>query len=149
MKLQELFQTFYPYDKQQDNIYFFRTPAGKRYRVKFDKVEIPYKGEIRDAIWISFLLIKSEYKWSDEVESTGDAFAVFSTVGTIVQDYMSRSAADIMVLAGWLDQTSRIKLYETFIKHLPKFMPEWKYEYTQDDIMPGIRAWIIKRKGSD
>lgn len=149
MRLQELFQTLYPYEKQQDNIYIFRTPAGKKYRVKLDTVKIPYKGETRDAIWISFLLMKSEYKWSDEVESTGDAFAVFSTVATIVQDYISRSTTDIMVLAAWINQPSRIKLYETFIKHLSKFMPNWKYEYTQDDIMPGVRSWIIKRKGSD
>lgn len=147
MRIFELFQKHHKYNQVDDNYYVFNTDKGHRYAVAFDEISIPVGFQLQKAVITGFALTDDKGDLADVIMHTGDAFTVFSTVGKIVQDYMSKSPLEYLVFGGKINEPSRIKLYETFIKYLPKFMPDWKLDYTSDNLQDsGIRNWVLKRK---
>lgn len=125
----------------------FNTDKGHRYAVAFDEVNIPVGFQLQKAVITGFALMGEDDEPADVIMHTGDAFTVFSTVGKIVQDYMSKSPLDYLVFGGKINEPSRLKLYETFIKYLPKFMPDWELDFKSDNLQDSsIRNWVLKRK---
>lgn len=149
MKLFELFQTAYDYEKVGDN-YYFATPNNNKYKVNYYNVEFFYKWHFIKTVHLGFGLIKDdEDEVSDAVEHTGDAFAVFSTVGRILKEVVQANSWDSFLLAAKRSEPSRVKLYGTFVKHLAKFLPGWKLQFMTDNVYPEYRLWMLVKEGTD
>ena len=148
MRIDELFQKYYRYSRLDDDHYMFDTDQGLRYLVGFAELNIPVDWQNRKVIATGFVIVKGDDDVSDLIQHTGDAFTVFSTVGEIIREYMSKTHYEYFAVGGNISEPSRLKLYETFIKFLPKFLPGWEYHSSSNTIVENSKVWIFKRKGS-
>lgn len=79
-----------------------------------------------------------------KISKTGDAFKVLATVGKIIRTHMSRNLDyNYIMFTALLDEQSRIKLYDMFLRFLPKFLPGWKLHKSKD--AHGERWYVLKR----
>lgn len=150
MKLFELFQNYYPYNRLDDKHYKFDTDQGLRYLVYFNELYIPINGDwqLQKVLATGFALVDDAGEPTDKIQHTGNAITVFSTVGKIIQEHLNKEPVDRLAFGAKLIEPSRVKLYQTFIKYLPKFLPGWKLELSSDKIDPGLRVWILKKNNN-
>lgn len=148
MRLFELFQKYYKYSRLDHEHYMFTTDQDLRYLVHFKEISIPIGWQLEKAMGVAFALTKDDGEILDLIQNTGDAFTVFSTVGKIVQEHMQTVSNTYLFFGATLHEPSRLKLYEMFIKFLPKFMPDWELDSKSEEIFENTRVWILKRKGS-
>jgi sulfur relay (sulfurtransferase) DsrC/TusE family protein len=127
-QLNELANQPYPY-KVEDSwgnefIAKFKTEKGLIYRVRVDQdVENPNK------VGVSFeaILTKDYSEKTVTKTNTGDAFRIFATVGNILKIYLQKNPkVNQFYFSGNAEEPSRLKLYDSISKMIPKILSGWK-----------------------
>lgn len=124
----ELANKPYPY-KVEDSfgdefIAKFKTEKGMIYRVRIDP-----DFENPNSVGVSFeaILTKDYSEKTSAKTNTGDAFRVFATVGNILKIYLQKKPKVIQFyFSGDAKEPSRLKLYDSMSKIIPKFLSNWK-----------------------
>lgn len=140
MRLFELFSKPYTWEQLDNDTYGFETAAGKRYKVLVIPESLQIEGLYERAYWVEFGLVKfGEYKY--RIEKTGDAFNVFATVAAIIKHHLN-TAEPVDYILFTASEPSRIKLYDAFMKLVPKFLPGWEFYKAESEF--NERRYIIK-----
>lgn len=88
---------------------------------------------------VSFFARKGLYGVSD-ITNTGDAFKVFATVAEILKAYLNRfKSIKSFTFNAEYSEPSRVKLYNTMARMMPKFIPNFRFvgdgaDYSADGI---------------
>ena len=145
MRLFELFAKPYTWEKLDDEEYGFETAAGKRYKTLIISESLPIEGLYQRAYWVEFGLVRfGGYRY--KIEKTSDAFNVFATVAAILKHHLA-TAEPVNYIFFTASEPSRMKLYNAFMKLVPKFLPGWEfYKADNDDI---DRRYIIKNTSAE
>jgi hypothetical protein len=127
----ELANKPYEYDLESDSRVLratFKTDAGQPYRIYIVK-EKDEEGEVK-YISVEFSALKyvdGRFLTTQAKTGTGDAFRIFATVGAVLKRYLDENPEITRFeFSGDKDEPSRIKLYDTMAKMLPKFIPQFK-----------------------
>lgn len=122
MKLNEVFDAPLPFQLTSDDTGYFNI-HGKTYEVYFDPVE-----NDPTAVEMSFRLRKGVNQqgtldYSTDIEGSGDATIVFSTVIAITRKFISRSPnMTKLVFHSKANEPSRLKLYDRMVSRI---QPGW------------------------
>ena len=146
MRLFELFAQPYKWQKADRDSYKFSTANGNNYKVLLLDESIRVNDQYRRAYWVEFGLENQGYKY--KVERTGDAFNVFATVTDIIKHHLQTAdPVDYIWFTADKGEPSRVKLYDAFMKLVPRFLPGWEF-YKIDD-QDYEKEYIIKRTDAD
>jgi hypothetical protein len=124
----ELANQPYPY-KVEDSwgnefIAKFKTEKGLIYRVRVDQ-----DFENPNNVGVSFeaILTKDYSEKTVTKTNTGDAFRIFATVGNILKIYLQKNPkVNQFYFSGNAKEPSRLKLYDSISKMIPKILSGWK-----------------------
>ena len=94
---------------------------------------------------IEFGLVETQGHANVNITGTGDAFKIFATVAEILKQSVANSGAEYIMFSGSLREPSRIKLYDAFIKFLPKFLPGWQAHETKPHHNIGQKQYVLKK----
>lgn len=134
--LTELANQPYPFHFEDDDGYGmlearFKTESGMPYKVVIIKDE-DENGEDKISVEFSALVQNDDdgFKYSQKVINTGNAFRVFATVAIILKKYLQANP-DVSAFDFSADdkEPSRVKLYDTMAKSLPRFIPGFKFSH--------------------
>ena len=145
MRLLELLSTTYPYEETDPDEYEFTTDAGIEYVVLMMTEGFEDdKGKYQEEVEVQFG-IKTHGGVITKITKAGDAFKVFATVGKILKDHLAKNPECLnMLFSASLQEPTRVKLYDSFIKFLPKFLPGWSVDDIEDEF--GQRRYILSKK---
>jgi hypothetical protein len=126
----ELANKPYPFKAENDIDYYiadFITDAGIKY-----EVIIEANGE--NSVEVSFYSVNNKTNYSiSSITNTGDAFRVLATVMLVVKTYLNKyKKITTFEFNADKSEPSRVKLYNAFVKILPKFIPTFKIKETED-----------------
>jgi hypothetical protein len=126
----ELANKPYPFKAENDIDYYiadFITDAGIKY-----EVIIEANGE--NSVEVSFYSFNNKTNYSiSSITNTGDAFRVLATVMLVVKTYLNKyKKITTFEFNADKSEPSRVKLYNAFVKILPKFIPTFKIKETED-----------------
>jgi hypothetical protein len=124
----ELANKPYPY-KVEDSwgnefIAKFKTEKGLIYLVRVDQ-----DFENPNNVGVSFeaILTKDYSEKTVTKTNTGDAFRIFATVGNILKIYLQKNPkVNQFYFSGNAEEPSRLKLYDSISKMIPKILSGWK-----------------------
>lgn len=145
MRLFELFAKPYTWEQLDDETYGFETAAGKKYKVLIIPESIPIEGAYKRAYWVEFGLVRFG-GYNFYIERTGDAFNVFATVAAIVKQHLA-TAEPVDYIFFTASEPSRVKLYDAFMKLVPRFLPGW--EFYKAEAERGERKYILKSTSAE
>ena len=157
MKLNEVFTTTYPYGWVNNRTaVFVSKPAGMRYRVTFEAFEgfdLPslVRSEV-DGEVIAILFRARPISQDDQdqeqdtldpqdrvdVTGTGDEFAIFSTIKSIIETYIHRHKPPAFIVEA--KEESRARLY----KRLVQKFKQHGYDMTVTGYDHGHQFWLLQ-----
>lgn len=73
--------------------------------------------EDREGVNLTFADANSRHDLS--ISGGGDAFRIFSTITTILADYVKEQKPEYIIFSADVDEESRVTLYDKFAKRLP------------------------------
>lgn len=146
-QLNELFGAPYKFVEEKRDQYKFVTKSGNEYAVLCDKNSF-WDPDLRTwlpATEVQFGLI-SDKRFQSSIQKTGDAVNVFATVLAIVKHHLDKMSAseykNYISFTASHSEPSRVKLYDAFIRTVPKFLPDFKPYKTIDEY--GERSYSFK-----
>lgn len=146
MRLFELFAKPYTWVQLDDETYGFETNTGLKYKVLIIQDSLEIEGQYERGYWVEFGLVRASGAYKYNIERTGDAFNVFATVAAIIKQRLS-TAEPVDYVFFTASESSRVKLYDAFMKLIPRFLPGWEFYKTEDDY--GDRKYIIKSTSAE
>ena len=82
------------------------------------------------------------------VLNTGDAFRVFATVVEAMKQTMAKQTINKITFMSKKSEPSRVKLYDAFVKALPRFIPNFQFQEKNDGSLPSYYEYTFVRKGT-
>lgn len=134
MRLFELSNTFYPYEKSSkhqygDDVYEFLSSNGLKYVVIFQIYS-------QTTIGIEFELVENTITYSRSkvgISGTGDQFKILATIKNIIEHHLASidlSKIDQILFTSDPNESSRVKVYDKFVPIMLKILgPNWKFDY--------------------
>lgn len=147
-QLNELFAKPYEFTEVKRDQYKFTTRTGNEYLVLCDKNSF-FDSDLMT--WLPCIEVQfgmmSDNQFQSSVQKSGDAFNVFATVAQIVKHHLVKLSeseyTNYLSFTASHSEPSRVKLYNTFIKYVPKFLPDYKSYKVIDEY--GERAYSFKK----
>lgn len=109
------------YENSDETEYQFKTENGSEYEITFS-----WLGEIVD------IAFSNRSAWGTDksaigLTGTGDAFRIFATVGYATRRYVEyHHTIQKLTFTADEQEPSRVKLYNTMAKQLPRYLPDFK-----------------------
>jgi len=130
----ELANQPYPYKidigSREETNAIFKTANGQEYVVSIGTST----GEDEDDAGVEFFANQGLYGAS-HVTNAGDAFKVFATVAKILKTYLNKyKTVRSFTFNSDMSEPSRVKLYNTMARMMPKFITNFKYVGSDEDI---------------
>lgn len=83
------------------------------------------------------------------VLNTGNAFRVFATVVEALKKAMANKTVNKISFMSKKAEPSRVKLYDAFIKALPKYIPGFRFDDKNDNELPSYYTYTFVREGTE
>lgn len=146
VQLNELFKNTYPFEPGDDiDQWVFTTDSGQQYVVVTLDERYYENRKFYPAIMLEFGIVKGRDDIKTTVTGSGDAFKVFATVAEILKQAIANSGVEYVMFGASLQEPSRIKLYDSFLKLLPKFLPGWRVHETEMHHNMGQKQYVLKK----
>lgn len=147
MRLFELFAQPYQFKRKSDSYYEFKS-KDSLYSVVFQWSPLELEDDVEvESVNVQFSL-NLDNRSTQGITDSGDAFNVFATVWAIIRDFVKANPeVEFIWFTASGSEPSRIRLYTTFMKQIPRILPGWEvYDDQRKDGRDQI--YILNKMGA-